>query len=260
MIARTCLNCNFALTEDASYCSNCGAPVLKKRLRTKDVLNELFDVIFLWNKTFIITVWALLIHPSRVFRLYLAGGRNKYMNPLFFLLLCYLLYQLYISIIHQQLFIIEGMKGSIEGFNEGYNKGSSVPEVDMSVLDKLNRYSKILFLLILPIIAFCSKVVFKSKQHNYAEHMSICSYLLGQIIIIVTLVSSVLLLFDINLKVRGIASTLIWIIYLVICQYQIFQNKVLKAILKSVIFLILSYILTGIPYSILGTILVSITK
>ncbi len=162
----------------------------------------------------------------------------------------------------QQLFFISGMKGFVEGWNAGssYYNGSSVPEVDTTAFDKLNRYSKVLFFLILPIIAFCSKIVFKSKQLNYAEHLSVYSYMLGEIIMITLMISSILLLLNINIKITGIISSSLCGIYMGICQYQIFQNKLLISIFRSAIFLILSFIFTGIPYNILGIILISISK
>jgi hypothetical protein len=258
----SCLNCHFTITDNSNFCPNCGAPLLKGRLSTKEVLSELLDVIFLWNKTFFKTVGVLFAGPSRVFSFYITGGRNKYMNPLFFLLLCFLIYQLYILITNQELFFISGMKGSVDGFNEGrssYN-GSSLPEVDTSAFDKLNRYSKILFFLILPIIALCSKIVFKSKKLNYAEHLSVCSYMLGQAIMITLIISGILLLLNINIKITGIITSFLCAIYVGICQYQIFRNKVVISIFKSVIFLILSFILTGIPYNILSIIIISVTK
>ena len=261
MITTTCLNCQCSVTDDSNFCPNCGAPLIKSRLSTKEVFLELFDVIFLWNKTFFKTLGVLLIHPSRVYRFYIDGGRNKYMNPLFYLLLCFFIYQIYISITDQELFFISGMKGSFEGYSEGASYGgvSDVPELDTSV-NKLNRYSKILFFLLLPIIALCSKWVFKSKQLNYAEHMSVCSYMLGQIIIISLIVSGFSLLVNINIKIAGYIIASMSVIYVAICQHLIFQNKLLKSIFRSLIFLVLSFLMTGIPYNILGIIFFSSSK
>lgn len=262
MITTTCLNCQCSVTENNNFCPNCGAPLVKTRSGTKEVLLELFDVIFLWNKTFFKTLGVLLIHPSRVYRFYIDGGRNRYMNPLFYLLLCFFIYQLYITITDQQLFFISGMEGSFEGFAEGasHARGSEVPVADTSVFDKLNRYSKILFFLLPPIIALCSKWVFKSKQLNYAEHLSVCSYMLGQIIIISLFVSGFSLLLNINIKTASYISTSISVIYVTICQYLIFHNKLLKSIFRSVLFLILSFFLTGMLFNILGIILISVSK
>ncbi|HUX95943.1 MAG TPA: DUF3137 domain-containing protein [Bacteroidales bacterium] len=37
----SCLNCNFNITNDSNFCPKCGAPLLKSRLSTKEVLDDL---------------------------------------------------------------------------------------------------------------------------------------------------------------------------------------------------------------------------
>jgi hypothetical protein len=254
MVLHSCSNCHFELTNNSNFCPNCGAPKLKDRLSTRIVLAELFDLFFLWNKTFFKTCGTLLINPSRVYTFYIDGGRIKYQNPLFFLLLCFLIYHLVISFTNQPMFIIDGMKGSVEGLSSGF----SGKKIDASALDKLNRYSKILFFLILPIIAWCSKVVFKSSLLNYAEHLSINSYLLGQVILIGLVISTILLLFHASKILLGTLDFSLIPIYISINQYQIFKNKGFISILKSILFIIFSLIMIFVFNIVLGTIVISI--
>ena len=229
--AKRCLNCQSELDSGFNYCPNCGAHQLKGRLSIKEVLTELFDVILIWDKNFFKTFFHLLICPSRVITFYIKGGRNRYLNPLLYLLFCFFLYFLIASLLNKDLFFMGGMKGGVAGWNS-VDPGA----LNLNSINSLNRFSKILYFLILPIFAFLSSIFFRSSRLNFGEHLIINAYLLGEI----TLVGTVALpLTYLPFRSIGILA-LILMIYMFLGQYQVYQNKVLKSLLKSLLFMVLS--------------------
>ncbi len=251
---KKCLNCQAELSNESNFCPNCGAHQPNSRLSTKEVFSELLDVVLIWNKDFFKTFFHLLFRPTRVITYYIQGGRNRYMNPLLYLLFCFFLYLLLSSLLGRGVFFISGMKGFIAGINEAGNTES----LNENAIDNLNSFSKILFFLILPILAFFSLAIFRSNRMNYAEHLSISAYQLGQIIFLGTVTTSFAYILDWN----GInyISMLIIVLYLIWCQYQIFQNKILYSFLKSLGFILINIFIIIILYLIIAFAVASIVK
>ncbi|MBK9391870.1 MAG: DUF3667 domain-containing protein [Bacteroidetes bacterium] len=246
MFSKTCLNCQSELSNDTNYCPNCGARQLKGTLSTKEVFTELFDVILIWNKDFFLTFFHILISPQKVIIYYIKGGRNRYLNPLLYLLFCYFLYLLIASLLNKDLFFMSAMKGGVTGWN-------SVDETESLNLDSiiaLNRYSKILYFLMLPIIAFLSSIFFRSSKLTFAEHLIINAYLLGQITLLGIIGFFLSYLPDKSIGLFVLFS--ISSIYMFFCQFQIFNNKALKSFLKSLGYIVFSIILISILYMLIA--------
>ncbi len=239
---KKCLNCHSEINKTSNYCPNCGAHLLKNRLSTKEVFKELFDVILIWNKDFFKTFFHLFVSPTKVISFYIKGGRNRYLNPLLYLLFCFFLYLLIASLLNKELFFMRGMKSGVAGWNSVDETGL----LNVDSINSLNRYSKILYFLILPILAFLSSVFFRSSKLNYAEHISINAYLIGEITLLGTVALPLTYLPDDSIGFLALFS--ISSIYTFLCQYQIYQNKVLKSLLKSLGFIVLSIFLITILY------------
>ena len=245
-LSKTCLNCQSELSNDTNYCPNCGARQSKGKLNTREVFTELFDVILIWNKDFFKTFFQLLIYPHRVITFYVKGGRNRYLNPLLYLLFCYFLYLLIASLIKKDLFFIDAMKGAVAGWN-------SVDETDALNMDSviaLKRYSKILYFIMLPILAFLSSVFFRSNKLNFAEHLIINAYILGEITLLGTVGFALSYLPDKSIGLSVVFS--ISCLYMFFCQYQIYKNKFLKSLSKSLGFIALGILLISILYMLIA--------
>lgn len=241
-----CLNCQGEVYDESNFCSYCGARQLKGKLSTKEVFTELFDVILIWNKDFVKTFFHILISPQKVITFYLKGGRTKYLNPLLYLLFCYFLYLLIASLLNKDLFFMGGMKGSVTRWNSVDEREA----LNMDSIIALNRYSKILYFLMLPILAFLSSKFFRSSKLNFAEHIIINAYLLGQITLLGTIGFSLSYLPDKSIGLLALFS--ITSIYMFMCQYQIFKNKFLNSLLKSSGFMALSIFLILTLYMLIG--------
>jgi hypothetical protein len=249
-----CMNCLVVVNAESNFCSNCGAHQLKNRLSTKEVLTELFEVILIWNKTFFNTSIQLLINPSIVITFYVKGGRNRYLNPLLYLLFCFFLFLLISSLLDKGLFFMSFMKGIVAGIIEADGARS----FNTDSFPWLNRYSKIIYFLNLPILALLSSIFFRSSRLNFAEHLSINAYLMGEI----TLLGLVALPLTFLPKetIDPIVSVSMIITYITFCQYKIYQNKLLKSLFKSLGFMMLSVFLIIILYIFIAVIIASLFR
>ena len=78
-----CKNCKSEITENDSFCNNCGAKIIKERITIKSLFSN-FLIALGWDSNFFITLRYLLYQPQIVFGEYTEGTRKKYTNPFSF--------------------------------------------------------------------------------------------------------------------------------------------------------------------------------
>lgn len=76
----TCLNCGAPISEDASYCSNCGQEKRSKRATVGELLSDAFSSITNWDNSFWQTIKAICI-PGKITQEYFRGKRKNYIPP-----------------------------------------------------------------------------------------------------------------------------------------------------------------------------------
>ena len=79
-----CKNCNEILENDALFCDNCGAKIVKNRITFKFLMLELFSVLG-FNNLFFTTLKKMFLAPNEVLNEYLNGIRKRYVNPFAYL-------------------------------------------------------------------------------------------------------------------------------------------------------------------------------
>lgn len=248
-----CIHCKTAVAISSNFCPVCGNRIISTALTLKEVFLELFEVIFVWNKKFLRTVTSLFLRPNKVISYYLAGGRNTYVSPLFFLLLCYFLYFLVISLSDREMFIISQMKGAVSGYNSG-SGDSELRELDVNSLARINRYSKILFFLLVFIFATCSKFIFRVNRRNFAQHLAINAYLLGQAVLLGTVFFNMVVLAP---KLDFLPALLI-VFYVLYAQYDIFRGKMIHSFLRTLLFTFAGLASSILVYTILAIIIAAV--
>lgn len=80
-----CKNCQDPLEENAHFCDNCGAKVIKSRITFKLLIIELFTNVFGVDSKFFITLKKMFTQPQEVINEYLIGVRKRYVNPFAYL-------------------------------------------------------------------------------------------------------------------------------------------------------------------------------
>lgn len=252
-----CLNCQSELSVDDNYCPNCGAHQFRNRLTTKEVFIELFDVIIIWNKDYFKTFFHLLVKPAITIRYYIEGGRKRYLNPLLYMLFSFFLYMLVLSFTGGEVIFIGGMKAMTEGYNTGYTEAlaedeseSDIPQeaLNSTAIGNLDKISKILFFIMLPILALSSRLIFKSSKLNYAEHLVINAFFLSQVMIIGIIGIPISLLAETGLKFIGSIPAILILVYIVYYQFKIYSDNILISIFKSIGFILISFIFIAIVF------------
>ncbi len=196
-----CKNCNHTLEEDALFCENCGAKVIKERITFRFLIIELFAMLG-FDSLFFRTLRGMLVKPEKVLNEYLGGVRKKYVNPFAYLAVgtatSLVLFNIFQSSFSQMQYTLN--KTQIERLKVTANKDlSEIKEINPTEFKKLNQeknrakaHLKFLDLYILyflklfnlitflsiPLYALISKWTYR-KPHNYGEHIIMNSYLLG---------------------------------------------------------------------------------
>lgn len=79
-----CKNCNEILENNALFCDNCGAKIIKSRITFRFLMVELFSMLG-FNSMFFNTLKKMFLAPNEVLNEYLNGIRKRYVNPFAYL-------------------------------------------------------------------------------------------------------------------------------------------------------------------------------
>lgn len=79
-----CKNCNLLLSDKASFCSNCGAKVIRNRLTFKNLIEYFSEQFLNYDNKFLQTFIHLFTKPEVVIESYINGTRKKYVNVISF--------------------------------------------------------------------------------------------------------------------------------------------------------------------------------
>jgi hypothetical protein len=171
-----CKTCNFQLDDNAKFCSNCGAKIVDDRLSLKGTWEEFIGPFFSWDNNFWRTFFGLFKNPKDVLEAYISGARKKYFQPF-----SYIILYATIAVFFYKFFPMEIIMDYSEGFTKDYNStnpSSNVPKIDMkSYMETLMSYYNFFVLLLIPIYALTSYIIFNKRGHNFFEHLVFNSYL-----------------------------------------------------------------------------------
>ena len=174
-----CKTCDFQLDNTAQYCSGCGAKIVHDRLSLKGTWEEFVGPFFSWDNNFWRTFFGLFTNPKDVLEAYISGARKKYFQPF-----SYIILYATIAVFFYKSFPMEIIMDYSEGFTKGYNSNPSgnVPKIDMDgfmkgYMESLMSYYNFFVLLLIPIYALTSYIIFNKRGHNFFEHLVFNSYL-----------------------------------------------------------------------------------
>lgn len=253
----TCKNCNEQLENDAHFCDNCGAKVMKQRITLRFLLGELFASMG-FESLYFTTLKKMLVAPHEVINEYLNGVRKRYVNPFAFLAVGAAL-----SLISFNSFADEfkAMQGSIETeqsremkeiASKDLSKIKNISEKDLKrlkdkqlsakiglkvqekYLDLMLRYFNLVTFLFLPFYALLSKWTYR-KPHNYGEHIVMNAYLQGTTMYISVIAFFSSLVLNPNIYFM---SMFLYILYYLYAFKKLYKHSIGKSILKLIRFII----------------------
>lgn len=167
-----CKNCNQTFTKH--YCNGCGQKKAS-RITNAHLVHEIMHVALHADKGIFPFIQRLILSPGLMAREF-ADGKRKIFNPIQFLVLSLGFVILLMSLTHfyenielwqsKNLYAappnMKAMQEKLKGFNTFIQKNGNI-----------------IILILMPIFAFFSKLLFNKKDSNYAEHLMIIVFALS---------------------------------------------------------------------------------
>lgn len=79
---RDCLNCGLTLDEIYNYCPRCGQENNQRMVSFGELVKDFFVNYFSFDTKFVRSIKPFLIQPGELTKLFIAGKRSSYVNPL----------------------------------------------------------------------------------------------------------------------------------------------------------------------------------
>jgi len=174
-MAEICLNCSTPITDN--YCGNCGQKKFK-RIDKKYIWDELQYTVFHTNKGFLYSIKHILKNPGKTAREFIDGNRVHHYKPI---LLVFVLSGIATFISYKILSLKEVMSAHLSQQNLNSN-------FMVDLLSFLSSYTTIIMLLLVPLFALTTWIVFKKWGNNYYEHVVMNSYILSYYTIVTIIV------------------------------------------------------------------------
>lgn len=259
-----CKNCNEVLENDALFCDNCGAKVIKQRISFKFLMSELFAAMG-FESLYFNTLKKMITAPHEVISEYLNGVRKRYVNPFAFLAVGTALSLIIFNFFSDeyvafQKSINENQIKNIESLAErdlSLEKNLTTKELNklkrqqviakkqLSFFDKWPRfyikYFNIMVFLFLPLYAFLSKMTYY-KPNNYGEHIVSNSYIQGISMYITSLGFLLGLIFHPHFFTSSVFFVILYYLYVFSKLYNYNLKKSFTKFLRFLMILILIFV------------------
>lgn len=209
-----CQNCGNPTVQN--FCSNCGQKRITKRLSLSEFKNDIISTFFNYESVLFKTIFKIFTNPKQVVSDYFYGKRKSYFNPI------------------KLLFIVLTIKTILE-FQ--LNKNTEQSRLAFEIIN--SEYWKLIEIIVLvPLYSFFSYFLFKKYKYNFAEHLVINAYFLS--------ITSIFVIFIYLLKMSnffdfrsGQFSLIIGLIIMIWLYANLYRNKVLITILKTILIVFL---------------------
>lgn len=225
-ITATCLQCQQEST--GKFCHNCGTALALPRFTMHSLGHSLVHDLHLVENTFVRLTRDLALRPGPTIQGIL-DRRRKYMGPLSYYITSAALFAFAAVKVHY--FAHMPVAGS--------NASAEVKKTMDEVMHLLEGQLKLISLVLIPIQAFFTWLVFKKQRYNYAEHL-VMNLLAGGVGNVVWLFTCLpLFLIWPNVQANTLGFMLAMIIYSGVVFRHLFGQSWAKSIIKSVVAMML---------------------
>lgn len=233
-----CKTCDYSIDPNARYCPNCGAKIVDERLSLKGTWEEFIGPFFSWDNNFWRTFFGMFKNPKDVLEAYISGARKKYFHPF-----SYIILYATVAVFFYKFFPMESIMEYSEGISDGVanssSNGAKAPKIDMKpFMEGMLNYYNFFVLLLMPIYALTSYIVYRKRGHNFFEHLVFNSYIQTNLGFI-SLVLQLILVSMLGMTFQGYAS-LFMIVFVIYTLYIL--KKLYNQNLKQTIFSGIKYI------------------
>ena len=223
-INHVCSNCDNSFT--GNFCNHCGQKTVH-RITMAHIGHDLVHAFTHTDKGFFHLMLQLFVKPGIVAREYIAEGKRKrYFSP----------FQ-YIIIIGAIGAFVAVNSHFIETTTQAIGGSAGYSAKQLAFTQKINtlqsRYYNFMILLQLPFYALATLIIFRKHRFNYAEHLTLQTFITAQTTIIAMLVMLTIFLLGKTGLYLAIIMSLLSTGFHVYAYSQFFKENKFKGILKG---------------------------
>jgi hypothetical protein len=240
-----CRNCGKPVIVEGQFCHRCGAKIVRERLTRWGFFVQLGQTVFNTDSSIWWTVGHLCYAPGKVCRGYIEGVRKRYLRPVAYLFFVASLYGLTILL----------SDGEVRYFHEdfalgftSYDEGTGLSEEERA--RRLRPLALTFVLLSIPILSLISRLIYRRVGFNFAEHLVINAYYMGQLLLLNLVLKFLQVLFP-ALEESSFFYNLFFIIFLGyawVLQVPTFQLRGVWKVISPLLFLLIMLFILGLFY------------
>jgi hypothetical protein len=241
-----CKTCGTEL--EGKFCYQCGQKIMEGRLTIPGLFRELIAIITNVERGFWYTAKILFTNPGKIIRDVWNRATVPYYHPF-----RYVLIWATISVIMNiSLGIFDSQQAEMqETFGSGNEMNEKTAAVQQKIMELSKKYMSFILIFIIPFISLVSRWFFKKEKLNYAEHLVMNTYFIGQNALLGLPTMLIFSYFEIvsfyfisvGLTINGL--------YLAYAFRSVFDISVPKAIFKGIFVYLIGYILYIIVFGII---------
>ena len=239
VVSDNCKNCGTPVQLDQRFCSHCGAKRMYNRLNTRNLLEDFTERFLNIENVFLKTFIVLFTAPEDVIHGYVEGLRKKYRSAFGYFAVALTITSIYTFFFRNWFIDSESFSELSNGFASGFE--SPEAKILNKPIDFILDYQSLFSFLCIPLYAVISKIVFWNyKKYNFIEHIVIYLYTYSQAQILTSVLGILFIWSEIAQVVISLITGLFPIFYTIYVLYKIFDLTPQKAILKTILFLVIA--------------------
>lgn len=253
-----CKNCNLTIDISQNFCHNCGAKIIKNRLKPKVLVNQVNDEFLSVDNKLLKTFIHLFTKPEIVINGYINGTRKRYINVIQY-------FAIALTLLGLQVFFMESVLNDPKlyklDFLEELSKLSS--QKNNPFFKENNNFNSVqsLFLTVsIPISALATWLAYYItgiRRYNFTEHVVINLYYGAQATIVSAFTYITLLGFGINFFVIALFVFILFYIYFFFVLKRVFDTNFWETFVNFLLSVIILFVLSTL-IMIVTTILIAI--
>ncbi len=170
-----CANCGTPV--DLKYCPACGQKHMRGRFLMRDLASDFFHNYLGTDSGFLFTFREMLLRPGHAVNQFLTGRRKPYLKPVQFYLLMLTFYFVVSEVLNVNLLEMSRELTSGLGYKPSPEKLQK--EAVLSFNNLFTENIKVIFTVLLFILAWSLWVFYRKKNYNYTELLVFTLYTYG---------------------------------------------------------------------------------
>lgn len=244
---RICKNCDELLYAHKTYCSNCGAKWIEKRITMRNVGADFADLYLGFDTRFVRTFLDLFKKPEAVINGYITGRRMGHIDAVRYLLIALFMSGLYIFTMKSMNMDFTDFQNNMVGtgnLNQDTKTADLQKKVNDAIMNFFTNYQAVVLFGTIPLLALIGRVTFWGKSYyNFTEQAVFQMYTYSHSMIVSTPVSiTCMLIAPQSILYMSLVTYPLLIGYNAYAYKRCFRLTVSETILKTLMFLVVAII------------------